>query len=147
MLCKAISYFYITFSTCRIARIPKCLYLSQISGNTSLYDEHHVSNDLFPFGLNCYKINKRSSSTSRLGLLWWKWLTLLKCNHSSGIHLNAHQCTFRCIPVVRYTWLIYPLEFLWSEVWKCYINCCNPTVLAIPKKEMHSRDTVVLTMI
>jgi len=77
------------------------------------------------FILNCYKTNRGSSSTSRLGLLWWKWFALLKCNHFPGIHLNVHWCTFRCIPVVRYTWLMYPLEFLWSEVWKCYIFSCK----------------------
>jgi len=56
------------------------------------------------FSLNCYK---RSSSTSRFGLLWWKWLTALKCNHFRGIHQNVHQCKIRCIPVLKYTWLVY----------------------------------------
>jgi len=36
------------FSTHRMARIPKRQHLSQISGNTSLYDYHYMSSDLFP---------------------------------------------------------------------------------------------------
>jgi len=95
----------------RTARIPKYLTL-WLSSHEWLFIP------TINFVLNCYKTNRGSSSISRLGWLWWKWLTLLKCNHFPWIHLNVHH---RCIPVVRYTWLMYSLKFLWSEVWKCYI--------------------------
>ena len=31
---------------------------------------------------------------------------------------NVHQCTFSCIPGMRYSWHMYTDEFLRSEMWK-----------------------------
>jgi len=39
-------------------------------------------------------------------------LAFLKCNHFLRIYFSLHRCKFRCIPVVRYTCFMYPLQFL-----------------------------------
>jgi len=66
------------------------------------------------FGLNCYKINRGSSSRSRLGLLWWKWLALLECNHFPRIHLNVHQYTFRYLPTLMFTNVASGIPLIWG---------------------------------
>ena len=66
------------------------------------------------FGLSLYKNEISTSSFFRQSLLWWLCLGLLKCNHFSGIHLNAHLCTFGCIPVKRMAYVSPGIPLIWS---------------------------------
>jgi len=138
-------------------RIPNAFIWVEFLVTLWLSSHEHWFIPTINFGLNCYKTNRRSSSTSRLGLLWWKWLALLKCNHFPGIHFNVHQCTFRCIPVVRYTWLMYPLlkcnHFPGIHVSLCWgckvVNLWHCTHLIGGKKTVKSADffdTVILSL-
>jgi len=112
-----------------MARIPKFLHLSQVSGITSLCDYHHVSGYLFPQSISFWTdIKPTEGPHPHQGLACFNESGLLFRSATTfpGYISMYTSVTFRCIPVVRYTWLTYPLEFLWSEVWKCYIKVFVP---------------------
>jgi len=84
-------------------------------------------------------------------------LVLNELRHTGTIHIKAILalmkvvCFFRSATTfpgyisvhlgvslwwAQYTWLMYPLEFLWSEVWKCCINSVIINFLFKPLAEV-----------
>jgi len=109
-----------------MTRISKRLNLSQISGKTSFCDYHHVSSDLFPQSILVWTAIKTIEGPhphqglacfDESGLLFWGANTF-----------PGSIWMYTGVPVVSNTWFMYPLEFLWSEVWKYYILLCNTQI-------------------
>jgi len=128
MLCKAISYFYIT---CKTARIPKRLHLSQISGNTSLCDHHHMS--IIPtidFGLNTTEgphPHQCLACFDENGLFFWRVTTL------SGyiwMYTSVHLDVFLW-------WGIHGLCILWNSF---ILRCESITYLYVPLSHLRSKE-------
>jgi len=88
--------------------------LTVYSGNTSICCIHLVSIDIFPQSIQSELVeNKQKVLTPEQGHA---------CFDVSGLELqllsrDVFQCIFRCLPVLRYTWQMYTLEF----PVKCYI--------------------------
>ena len=67
------------------------------------------------------------------------------------LNLNVYQCTLRCIPRMRYPWVMYLHGYLWSEVLKYYIRYLHRKIYYIIPLGIHhwltSKGAIVLTEI